>query len=182
MYREPPPAEEVVDVERRDLVYAPRDPEFGAASLPSYAGGFIAMAGVIAAALVAGKSPNFAGALILAGIVIGVVVWRLLRRGKGIIFTVVRGELFVRQRAFVRTTIALHRLEDVIVDGDMHHACITLVPEEPQRRLSLTPKNIARNDCVEWAAKIRAFLRAHGWTPLEERPSPSSESVDEHPV
>jgi hypothetical protein len=181
MYRKPPPAEETVDIERRDLVYAPREPEYGAASLPSYAGGFVAMASVIVSAFVADRSPNLAGVVILAGIVVGLVVWILLRRSKGIVFSVVRGQLFVRQRAVVRTTVPLHRLDDVIVDGDPH-ACIVLLPEEPQRPFALTPKNLARNDCVEWAAKIRAFLRAHGWTPLEERPVPSSSSVDDHPV
>lgn len=173
MYRDPPPAAEV-EVEPRDLVYKPRDPEFGMASWPGFSAMFVGLIGVVGGAFVAMSSPNLGGLVMLAGIVGAIGAWLWVRRGAGIVFTVVRGELVVRQRAFVRTRIALGRLEDVIVDGDLHHCCITLVPEEPQRRIELTKKNIVRNDCVEWAAKIRAFLRVHGWTPLEERPPVSS--------
>ena len=174
MYREPPAAGEIEDERARDLVYAPRQAEYGFASMPGMGAMFLGGAGIVAGAIVATHSPNLGGLVMLASIFVAGIVWYWVRRGAGIVFTVVRGELVIRQRAFVRTRIALHRLEDVIIDGDDHHACITLVPEEPQRRIELTQKNIARNDCAEWAAKIRAFLRTHGWTPLEERPPVSS--------
>jgi hypothetical protein len=173
MYREPPPAAEI-EAARRDLVYVPRDAEYGIGSFPGFGAMLLGFAGIIAGAIVAMRSPNLGGLVMLVSILAAIGLWLWLRRGHGIVFSVVRGELVVRRRAFVRSRIALSRLEDVIVDGDLHHACITLVPEEPQRRIELTKKNIARGDCVEWAAKIRAHLREHGWTPLEERPPISS--------
>lgn len=173
MYREPPPLAET-EAERRELAYRPRDAEYGVGAMPGLVPIFIGGGGVVAGALVAIHSPTWGGIVMLASIALGILAFIWLRRGRRIVFTVTRGEIVVLDGAFVRTRIAIHRLENVIVDGDLHHACITLVPEEPQQRIELTNKSIARDDCVEWAAKIRAFLRANGWTPLDERPPISS--------
>lgn len=172
MYRDAPPPAEIDAAIERDLAYEPRAPDDG--SMPGLFPMFVGGGGIIAAAFVAMTSPNAAAVMMVASVGAGIVVWRLSRRGTGIVLSVVRGDLVVRQHAFVRSRIALHLLEDVIVDGDDHHACITLVPEEPHRRIELTKKNIASSDCVEWAAKIRVFLRAHGWKSLDERPPVSS--------
>jgi hypothetical protein len=46
---------------------------------------------------------------------------------------------------------------------------IVVVPEPPDEPVPLTAQRVAHLEAVEWAGKIRAFLRAHGWVPHDER-------------
>jgi hypothetical protein len=174
MYREAPPSSQVMARER-ELVYLPRTDVYAFSSLAFAV--FIFSTGVLMGGVVAASiSPNIGGAGILVATIAPVVMLLVHRRPARITLRIEQGDLFVEERGRLRANIALNRLRSVDIDsggwrrGDVGPGCIVLVPEEPQPRLALTARRIPHEDCVEWAAKVRTFLRLHRWMPVDERP------------
>jgi hypothetical protein len=152
-----------------ELIYLPLTDDDGAAfgwALLIFGGG------TIAGALIAGSNlPNVGGAVIVAAVALAAIVYFFRRRTRGIRLRIARGDLSIFDHGKLRASFALSRLENVIVDTDtVDWGRIVLVREPPDPLVPLTASDVPRHDCIEWAAKIRTFLRANGWTPPDERP------------
>lgn len=97
----------------------------------------------------------------------------------GSIDTITNVELDTKSVTKVRVDNAL----DVAVQGtspirpEVDIARIVLVAASPstdaRRPLCLDDRYVAHMDAVEGLGRIRSFLRAHGWTPEDERDDPS---------
>jgi hypothetical protein len=131
-------------------------------------------------------------------VVVGIVPWfvwswRRARRGQAIRLSVDQGGLSIaREETRLVEALPLARLRDVALDttsiapvmretsisavavetrvrGEVDVARIVVVPAEPSEPVALVEEPLAHMDAVEGVAKIRTFLRKHGWVPEEER-------------
>lgn len=185
-----------------ELLYRASDPDRSVAPARSaiqlsiagaFVSGFVAMAGYATpAALVLG---GFVGA--------GIWRWRRSPEATGVMFSVHRGELTVKEKVSGKV-LARARLQDVLdvrLDTKEIHkvvpgsnavpgvrfinsevapgvdvARIVLVLGNEATPIRLTEQFLAHMDSVEWTGKIRSFLRRQGWTPEDERaPDEASE-------
>jgi hypothetical protein len=148
--------------------------------------------GVLVAALVA---PAAAWVVIAGVLGWSIASWRRTRKGDAIVFRVEDGRLTVRRRGAAHpllSALPLSRVLDVTLDsksitpvmrdtsisavapqmkvrGEVDISRIVLVPAAPQEPVTVTEEHVAHMDAVEGAGKIRTFLRAHDWLPLDER-------------
>lgn len=140
--------------------------------------------------------PQVGVAILVGAAAVGVWRWRKPSPQGGLLLAIEHGELVVTDRATKRTlartrladlrnvtldTKSIRKVEpgrDVVpavqfiasqLGPEIDVARITLeVAGRPSVRL--TDAFFAHTHAVEWIAKIRLFLRSHGWVPDDERP------------
>jgi hypothetical protein len=190
-YRTPAPPAAPAAPEK--LVYVPRDGERGVVALRVFLQ--TALVTVVAVAVTSTMGLPWASLFVAgASVVIGVWRWRRFKNAGAIVMRVQDGELHAR---FVNGDrpplhIPLRYLRNVKLDtksirkvvreaplapvpiqtsvgGVVDVSRIMLVPVEPGPPVTLTEAHLAHMECVEQLGAIRAFLRAHGWVPEDER-------------
>jgi hypothetical protein len=151
--------------------------------------------GLCGGGCVAGVGTPWAGLAIMVVVVTWAVLsWRRTQRGDAVLFRIDEERLTVTARgAPLLASLPLAQLDDVTLDtkaivpatqdtstaaagvvemkarGEVDVARIVLVPAAPREPVALTKDHVAHMDAVEGAGKIRTFLRAHGWVPVDER-------------
>jgi hypothetical protein len=205
-YREPRlPAQKPEPPSR--LVYSTEHHERHVGPLRAFAQKAI-VGGVIGAVLAILGSPGFGLVVFVAGGAWGVWSWT---RARDIIPTeliVENGSLLIAgSPAAPPVRIALRKLRDVRLDtkeiqrvqGDPRFALSALgspilrvaPPVDVSRivfdvgkraaPIELTEAYVSYSECVEWVGRIRTFLRAHGWVPMDERKKPEKPRTREPP-
>ncbi len=180
-----------------ELVYLAGDQEKHVG--PARSGLQIGIAGTVAGAVAAGAGlPEVGASVILGAVALGFWRWRRAPEVAGLLLRVEDGVLVVTARG-TRTVIARTRLADLRnvsldtksirkvepgrdvvpavqfihsqVGPEIDVARILLETNGPGPRstIHLTEAFLAHTDSVEWIAKIRLFLRSHGWLPEDER-------------
>lgn len=178
------------------LVYRTTDRERHVA--PARAATQIGVVGATAGVVASAAGFPVVGAAVLAGaMVVALWRWRRAPTASGLLFRVDSGELVVidqgSKRLVVRTRLAdlrnvsldtrsIRKVEpgrDVVpvvqfietqVGPEIDVARIVL-ERAGHPPLRLTDAFLSHTDSVEWIARIRVFLRSHGWLPEDERPS-----------
>jgi len=196
--------DEVSPVERAstELVYLAGDQErrVGPARAVIQLGIAGTVAGVVAAT--AGL-PEVGAAVILGAAALGFWRWRRAADVAGLLLRVEDGALIVLSRGTKKViarmpladlrnvsldTKSIRKVEparDVVpavqfissqVGPEIDVARIVLETSTPTSpTIHLTEAFLAHTDSVEWIAKIRVFLRSHGWIPEDERDGPTDD-------
>lgn len=186
---------------RAELVYVPTDRERHAA--PARHALQIGIVGGVGGVIAAGAGfPLLGGAALVLTTIAAAWRWRRAPEVAGIAIVVERGSVIVTHRAskevLVRTRLV--NLLDVALDTkairkvvpgndaipavqfintsvgpEVDVARIVFELDEDRAPVPLSEQFLAHVDAVEWIAKIRSFLRKHGWIPEDERPDSESD-------
>lgn len=169
-----------------ELVYPARATDWATWRWPEY----VILVGVVVVTFVATQSPGW---LLGAGVCTSVAF--IVRRGRiaqrGVVLRIDAGELHVnllhrRPRQVALSDIegveldtrAIQRVErDTSVVGQLTAGTRVGMPSEESRivlvvgeeSIPLTDARTRHSEALEWAGKIRMFLRSQGWLPLSER-------------
>lgn len=180
-----------------ELAYASTDPDRGASAIRRalHVGLVGGVAGVIAVVL---EHPVLGEAILAATVVWGAWPWYRAPDVGGLLLRVNEGWLLVFSRRARKPlfSLPLSQLDDVMLDTktikkvtgvrsvasglafvdykvgpETEEARIALVPDGDTPAFFLTEDRAPYQDSVEWIARIRTFLRKHGWVPVDERPT-----------
>lgn len=181
--------------DRAELLYRAGDSNRAVA--PARAALQLGILGAIGSALIATAGHGAPAAVFLVGCAgFGIWRWRRAPDVSGILFSVDRGELTVKEKATGKV-VAKSRLLDLVdvrldtkeirkvvpggdaipavsftntnVNPGVDVARIVLVLGNEAESVRLTDQFLAHMDSVEWVGKIRSFLRKQGWVPKGER-------------
>jgi hypothetical protein len=177
----------------REIVYFSRDQERHVAPGRLFLQAIL-VSGVIAVGLSAVDHQAIGLAAMGAAMAWAIWRWHRARDIGGVLLRVREGELTVSPRNGARSLldVPLRDLLDVRLETKSIHKVmrdtsiaavnvgthvgpevdvtrIVLVPREPVEPLSLTEAFVPHLEAAEAFAKIRTFLRAHGWVPVDER-------------
>jgi hypothetical protein len=176
---------------------------------PARAATQIAIAGTVASGLTAMAGLNLVSWVVLASAgAVALWKWRWARDVSGLLLRVEDGDLVITTRASkeVLTHVRLGAVRDVSLDTksirkvepgrdavpavqfihtqvgpEIDVARIVLDLEGRSTPIRLSDAYVSHIDSVEWLGKIRSFLRAHGWIPVDEREDGyASDEHDEH--
>jgi hypothetical protein len=191
-YRRETPPEVRADAPN-ELVYVSRDQERHAVPGRLFLQAIL-VSGIFAVLLSAIDLQPVGLAVMAAAIAWALWRWRRARDVGGILLRVRRGELTVSPRNGGAALLAVKlgdlsdvRLETKTIQRVMRDTRIVamnigtelgpqtdvtrivLVPREPDEPVYLTEVFVPQVEATESFAKIRRFLRAHGWVPVDER-------------